>query len=282
MGTQRLELALYFAMCWLRTPTRREQTASLMEQATAAMVEMSYSLDPEMAQRALADTDTSREEIEEFRERFVEDLRSGRLIVEMPRNNMIKLFLESSTWISWTLFMLDWSLVRLEEGTNPKFIIADTPVSIYDATPAFPGRGSGILSSPNAQMFLPLGPEVGLLLEANEEVWDWMRENGEAFRDEMTDEERMQQIGELEGGWGQGTPTANFTLDLNLRSYAHGDRYVFGRQQDVQNLRTARRRYRVRLAEVTPRGPRFHIVEDDPSAATGLRIARTFAPKQRE
>lgn len=280
VGTERLELALFVAMCWLRTPVWRDQTASILEQATAAMVEMSYRLDPDAAQRALADAEMSPEEIEEARERFVDDLRSGRLTIEMPKNYMIKQFLDSATSVSWLLFMLDWSLVRLEDGTRPQFVIGDTPVSIFDPTPVFPGGGSGVLSSPNAQTFLPLAPDTGLLLQASERVWNWMRENGEAFR-EMTDKERVDQIGDREGGWGQDTAIPSFALDLNLRTYAHADRFVFGHQRDLQEMRTARRRFGARLAEVAPRGPRLHLVEDDATSPTGLRIADTFAPKPR-
>ena len=70
-------------------------------------------------------------------------------------------------------------------------------------------------------------------------------------------------------------------LDLNLRSYAHADRYLFGSQRALQDLRTARRSHRARLAEVTPRGGRMHILEEDPESEDGLlHITQTFAPQR--
>jgi hypothetical protein len=197
-GEARLELALFIAMCWQRTPVAREQTASLLEQATHALFTESLKLDPELAQRALEGHAMSRDEIETFRKKMVGDLEAGRLGFELPQNAMIKHFLEGAQSASLILFILEWSLVRLSD-TEPEFVIGDTPVSLYDPQPVFPGGGVGLLSSPLVQVFLPLAPRVGLLAEANKEKWVWARDNLEALY-EMTPEDRVAAVGEQEGG----------------------------------------------------------------------------------
>lgn len=274
----RLELALFLAVCWLRTPAWREQMASIMEQVTTDLARKSYELDPEMAQRAFADSDMSREEIEEFREEFVEGLASGRFKVTFPKNLMIRYFLEGAVGAQWTMFLLDWVLVRLPDD-YAEFVIADNPFSLFDPTPAFPGGGSGLLSSPNTQGFMPLGPRTGILLQANAKVWAWARENLEALYG-MTDDERAEAVNDHEGPWAEATPTREFVQELNLRSYATAERYTFGSQEAVQTVRAQAKANAARVTLLTPRGPRLHIVEDDETKPGVLRITQTFGPKK--
>jgi HAMP domain-containing protein len=276
----RLTLAMFLAVCWLRTPVWREETASVMEQTAAAMMAESYRLDPGAAQRALADSAMTADEIEAFRQAFVEGLESGRWGVEFPQNLMIRYFLEGVDSASWVMFMLDWTVVRLDDE-SPDFIVADNPVSLYDRTPALPGGGGGLLSSPEAQVFVPLAPRTGLLLESNAALWQWARDHLESFHG-MTHEERTEIADDREGGWAEGIPLPEFVEELNLRSYAAAERYIFGTQRAVTDVHRLRRTRATRLAQVAPRGPRMHIVADDPGSPTGLRIVRTFSPNPRE
>jgi Protein of unknown function (DUF4238) len=162
VGQDKLNLATFVGMCWLRTPVWRAEMASVMEQATAEMVATSYRLDPGAAQRALEGSgfEMTEEEIEEFRRTFVEGLETGRIVVEMPKNAMIGHFLRGAEGVSWILFILDWTLVEVEG--DAEFIIGDTPVSLHDPAPRLPGGGVGVLSSPDVEIFLPLGPRLGL------------------------------------------------------------------------------------------------------------------------
>jgi hypothetical protein len=282
-GSDRLELALFIAMCRLRTPRWREETASVMEQLTTTMIAESLRLDPGIAQRALADSDAEPDQIEELRSLLVEDMETGEAVVQMPRNAMIKLFLDSSSNMSWVLFTFDWAVVQLAEDMG-EFVIADNPVSLYDPAPVIPGGGVGLLSSPVTEIFLPVSPRCGLVLAPNEEVWNWAyASNGvERLRALSTDDERWDEVRDREGRWAEIPASDEMVLDLNLRSYAHADRYLFGSQRTLQDLRTARRSHGAWLAEVTPRGGRMHIVEDDPDSEDGLlQITQTFAPERR-
>jgi hypothetical protein len=274
---QRLELAMFVAVCWLRTPAWREQMGSVMEQATTNLVAKSYAVDPEMAQRSFADSDMSREEIEQFREEFIQGLATGRFKVTFPKNLMLRYFLEGAVGAQWTMFLLDWTVVRLPDDYE-EFVIADNPFSLFDPTPAFPGGGSGLLSSPNAQGFMPLGPRTGILLEATPEIWDWARENLDALH-EMKDAERADAVNDHEGGWAEAIPEREFAQELNLRSYATAERYLFGSQEAVQTVRSQAKANPVRVSTLVPQGPRLHIVEDDNTRPGALRITETLGPR---
>jgi uncharacterized protein DUF4238 len=252
----------------------------MMEQVTAAMVAEGYRLDPAAAQRAAAHGgwEMTAKEVEAFRQRFVEDLESGRLLVQMPKNALIRYFLEGAAGAAWTMFVLDWRLVRLDEGDE--FVLADNPVSRHDPTPAFPGGGNGLLSSPNAQTFMPIGPRAGVLLESSSAIWVWAHDNLGALH-EKDEEKRAELIEPPEGRWGEGVATSAFVQELNLRSYAHASRYIFGSQKMAQDVHAMRTTRGPRLAQVAPRGPRLRMLEDDEDSPAGVRISRTFAPKPR-
>lgn len=278
-GPKRLELALFLAVCWLRTPMWREQNASMMEQVTAAMVAESYRLDPAAAGRALAEGgwEMSAEEVEAFRERFIADLESGRLLVEMPKNLLIRHFLEGALAAAWTMFVLDWTLVRLSDGDE--LVLADNPVSLHDPTPVFPGGGNGLVSSPNAETFMPIGPRAGVLLASSPALWAWARAGNLRAVHERDEAKRAERLERHEGRWGEGEATSEFVRELNLRSYAHASRYVFGSQKAVQDVHAMRTTRAPRLVQVAPRGPRLHMLEDDQDSPTGVRITQTFAPQ---
>lgn len=273
---RRAELALFIAMSWLRTPAWRQQTKSLYEQMTLAMFRETHHLDPNAIRRAMADSEFASmtdEELEALRKEIVEDIDGGRIGVEMPVNLLIKSFLESSTHAGWTIFAMNWTLVRPDDG---EFILADTPASQYDPAPIFPGGGVGLMSSPDAQLFLPLGPKLGVLVEPKRETFEFIRDHGEELR-EMSEEERAAAFDALEGGWAEGVPTREFVEELNLRSYAHAQRFIFGSQKAACDTHAAAKRNATRRIAVSPVGGRIHMVEDDPAGGEGaVRITRTF------
>jgi hypothetical protein len=160
-----------------------------------------------------------------------------------------------------------------------EFVIGDNPVSLYDPRPLFPGGGVGLMSSPGTETFLPLAPRLGLLLRPTMDAWTWFRANGERFKD-LKDDERWNEVIDLEGPWAEGVPTKTFALDLNLRSYAQTDRFVFGSQRVLQDLRSGRHAHAARLGAVARRGPRSHFVEGDHQ--DGFEIKQTFAPQRRK
>lgn len=98
----------------------------------------------------------------------------------------------------------------------------------------------------------------------------------------MTNEERAEAVDECEGPWAEGVATAEFARELNLRSYAHAERFVFGFQRAVQDVHAARRAHgpaprRSRTAWASHAHGRGR-----PHLAHGVRITKTFAPKPRD
>jgi Protein of unknown function (DUF4238) len=245
-----------------------------MEQVTTSLVVESYRRDPAAAREALAETDLSDEEVQHTLDEFLDGLERGRLGIEFPKNAMLRALLEGSFNAAWTMFVLDWTVVRLDDGGDD-FVLADNPVSLYDPRPAFPGGGTGLLSSEWVQVFLPLSPRTGLVLEPSKETYAWTRENYDTLS-QMPAEDRLALLAEREGGWAEGVATAEFGRDLNLRTYATADRYIFGSQIAVQRVHALRRTHRPRLAELAPRGPRVHLVEDADEGSGNLQITKTF------
>jgi hypothetical protein len=96
-GASRLELALFMTMSSLRTPLWREQTKSVAEQfETAWWAETNRAKDVSAIRAAFAGTHweaMSDEELKAFRDEMIHDIDSGKVSVELPVNNLIKLFL---------------------------------------------------------------------------------------------------------------------------------------------------------------------------------------------
>ncbi len=83
----------------------------------------------------------------------------------------------------------------------------------------------------------------------------------------------------LEGRWGLGDARDELVWELNLRTYAHAQRYVYGEQKAVCDAHAFARRNRARLAAVRPGLPRVHILEDHPDKPGLMRAVKVFEPK---
>jgi hypothetical protein len=100
-------------MAYLRTPTWRDKAKSLAEQVEVAWgTERLRYRDVASLREALQGTEWEAvrdQELEAMRDELVADLESGHVGLEMPVNNLIKLFLQSSTRLGWLVFALDWN-----------------------------------------------------------------------------------------------------------------------------------------------------------------------------
>ena len=96
----------------------REETASVMEQFATTMFAENLRLDPGITRRALADSDAEPEQIEELRTMLVQDMEMGDAAVQMPKNAMIKLFLDGSSGMSWIFFMFARYSGSFQRTTN--------------------------------------------------------------------------------------------------------------------------------------------------------------------
>jgi hypothetical protein len=276
---QRAELALFISMTTLRTPLWREQTKSLIEQfLTFWFAETNRNkglADVRKAFEGTAWETMTDEELEEMRDSLVDDLDSGGVTIEVPVNALIRFFLQQCTTMSWIVFGLEWTLVRAE---GVLFILGDTPISRYDSTPPFPGSAPGFLSSDNAEFFIPLDPSFGILGRPDPAKRQALFDSAEVLP-ELVDEERAEVMAKLEGGWAETIAAQSVACELNLRTYAYAQRYVFGSQQAVCDAHRYAREHAARRIAVTPGPPRLHILEDNPERPGLMRASKVFEPR---
>lgn len=233
-------LALFIATSRLRTPIWRAQTRSVFEQFAAFQSQASAE--------------------------------SGRALFSIAENDLIQQLAAVSGYSGWVLCTLDWTFVRPDSST---FILGDTPVSVFDPTPKYPGSAAGVLSSPNAELFVALDPYLGLVTRPNSDrlaaIWDAANRMAQ-----MSDAESSALVAGLEGTVAEAIVTGRAVADLNLRTYAHAQRYVYGSQQAVSDTRRAAKAKPGRVGAYSPPPPRLHLLEDDPEEQGVMRAIRVF------
>jgi len=119
----------------------------------------------------------------------------------------------------------DWTLLR--SSPDSPFVLSDTPITSYDSKPANALMPGGLMTSRYAQTTMPLDPTTCLMLRP--------------------------------GPGQKGTETVYFRFvdDINLRSYAAADNWVYGPSANcLQKLHQLASDNPVRLAEVSPKAPR--------------------------
>jgi hypothetical protein len=273
-GQERLEFASFIALTWLRMPFWRERFGSMVHHLTSTMMIETYRhLGPYLRFLRHLGEDMPLEQAEKQRQELVAFLESDDYDIVAPPNLLINHFLESAADVAWIIYMLDWTVVRAPD--RKEFILADTPVAQFDPTPLARNGASGLLSSPQAHTFMPLGPRVALHITANPEVWRYFVQNERQLR-EMTPEEVADEVSGREGRSGEAIPTDEFFDQLNLLSYATAQRYVFGSQNAVCDVHSFAKKNRDNVAYLTPKPPEFHLVEDVPGSKETIRIKRTI------
>jgi len=235
----RAKLALFIATSRLRTPIWREQTRSVFEQ---------------------------------FAEFHSDNTASDNSPFSLTENDLITQLAVISGYSGWVLCMLDWTFVRPNSGT---FILSDTPISVIDPTPKYPGSGAGVMSSSNAQLFAPLDPKLGLVTRPNPEKMDAIWDAADKLA-RMSDAESAAVVAKLEGTVAEAIVVDRVVDDLNLRTYANAQRYVYGAQHAVTDTRRAAKSRPARVGAYSPPPPRLHVLEDDPDEPGVMRALRVF------
>ena len=209
-----------------------------------------------------------------LRDEFLADMNAGIAGIEMPTNGMIGLFLQNMAAMGWVLFCLDWSVVR----TDARLILADTPASVYDPTPMYPGSAAGLLGSPNAEFFVPLDPHCGLVLFPNPETLGRVRDFAEEVR-KLDDDAILSKAGPLEGRWAELDVDTGMVTDLNLRGYCHAQHFVFGHQQAVTDTHAAAKAAPMKRRAMMPAPARLHILEDAPRRGGEMQATKIIEPR---
>jgi len=228
---ERVQMAFFLHVQRQRTPLARKWSASMYGSMARIITETNLqNSDLVREQFSKFDPTKSNEEIERWRLEILEDLRSGRLVLEADQDHEVAgIFFVADRVVPVIAERMAWVSLRAEAGST--FVCSDHPLHIYDRN-APPGHGVGWVSSPTTEVTMPIDQRVCLLLK----------------RGPPTEE--------------VDTADAGTVQEINLRTYASAQWSIYGPyQQVVQDVRTLAKRSRARLAELQPRPPRLVIFE---------------------
>lgn len=251
-----------------------------MEQGSLLMARLEAEAGQGFWANAQGGEDVALEELEQNRQSILQAFDRDEIRVDVPVNNLVRLALSSALATAPVVFLMDWVVVRAPPGAE--FILADTPVALYDPRPIGPSGAFGLLSSPRAETLLPLDPSYSLLVVATPDVYRFVMDNQERLR-KIDHEAWTEVLAERDVGWAEAEADLDTMREMNLRSYAHAQRYVFGSQRAVTSVRADARRFAARLAQLRPPPPQLHILEEDQQAPDDLlRITHTITPRPAE
>jgi hypothetical protein len=232
--SERATIATFVALQTMRTPAAAKQ---MMTVANAAfrMAVTEFNSDREAfaeSYRASHGDNASDEEIEQFRQEMIAQVRDGRLRVGGEAAAITTGLTQAIERVP-ILFEFDWTLLHAPGGG---FITSDRGFAIHDPTPQFPWSWQALLSSPNTETTVPLSDTACLLM-------------------------RPLPMG---GGLTVWETSADEVETINLRTFGWADEYVFGKTQaTLEGVRLASRR---RSADVIRPKPFSEVVliEADP------------------
>jgi len=178
------------------------------------------------------DTD---DDIEAWRVQTLADLESGRLGVESGQNREVGyIFLAADRIIAGISGATSWQSLHAPAGSE--FVCSDNPLNIYDEAAKNRSRehaGVGWVSSPLVEATLPLDPTVCLLVTPGPPRWRAIEVD------------------------------AATVAEINLRTYAAAQQFIYGRSQHaVQVVRASAKADRARVDEFRPRPPQFTIIDE--------------------
>lgn len=260
-GADRYNLAFFLAILWLRTPRWRQRFQYTEEQLAETMLRNAPAEHHRAAARARGE-EISLQEAERRRREVIAALDRGGVRVDAGNERHIAILLEQSPSSAWMLHQMDWTLLRAPG--DAEFVIADEAVSVSELSeggqavgPTFPFAGT------NAEMVVPLDPRFILTLRPNAELLQEIaRDDGRALRNITT-----AQIGaqlDRPVAWEEREASAEEVEEMNLRSYAHAERWLYARDSvtlgRLKELATTIEAQRV-LA-LRPRDPELVVVHE--------------------
>ena len=199
---RRATMAMFISTMRARTPREREQFSQSSEVSLNELAREAGA-DPQRLREYLRKTgeDDSDQAVGAFAVRIKDAWESGDLKILTPPDRSLGTLLEVAAHMTATIDELAWWLVR--SAPEQPFVISDCPVAMFDAA-LRPGRGNAFRSSPIAQTTLPLDPGACLLLDSSD---SYFKERGPIDSEEVE--------------------------NINMRTYAWADRWVFAGQPDT-------------------------------------------------
>lgn len=232
---ERQAMAYFLHVQHERTPRGRAWHAFADEQMHTELLKMKLS-DPELVQNHFKEKGDPRshEEIERWRTGTLAAFERGEMGLESgPDREIAFIFFVADKIAPALCNEMTWRSLRAPAGAG--FICSDNPLNIYDpaaSNRAEVDRGVSWFSSLAVEAMLPLAPDVCLLLTRGKP--GWLTEGVDAKR----------------------------VADINLRTYASAEQFIYGpSQQSVQQVRQHAKQARALVDEYRPRPPQFTIFE---------------------
>lgn len=222
--SERLTVALFAALLSLRTPHGRDWL-KLIEERSARKFLVDVSEQPEVFERIFAEIGEAGDP-EVSRRNLARSLSREGVQIQAPPERQIAMMFALALDLAPVMTEMAWTILRAPE--SERLILGDSPLTMYDPEVEGRRRGHGLYSSPLAETVLPLDPAFALRLSPA----------GDDLPDVKVD-----------------VPTIR---DLNLRTYAWAQRFVFGQSQaHVTGARAYARRHKAEAAVRAPRRPRL-------------------------
>jgi hypothetical protein len=159
---ERMTVAFFAATQWMRTPLAAQQVLALANAAFRTAASEHFSDRGAFAEsyRQHFEREASEEEIEQFRQECIAQVRDGRVQVAVHGGGAFPQALRFAVEQVPMLSAFDWVLLRGPGG----LITSDRGIAIYDPAPAHPWSSQGFLSSPRVEVTVPLSDTACLLL----------------------------------------------------------------------------------------------------------------------
>jgi Protein of unknown function (DUF4238) len=162
---ERLAIAFFLALQHRRTPRGRRELRHVDQVLSNQWAQLRAS-DGEAVKAAMVADGVPADEldVERAQSRLLDDLRSGRLILESsPAREIAMMFMGLEVIADRLVSEFDWMFLRVVDGAGD-FVLPDVGVTLFDPDPPFPESGTGFASSATSETVLHLSPRLVLLL----------------------------------------------------------------------------------------------------------------------
>ena len=199
---ERMTIAFFVALQTMRTPAAAEQVTTLANAAFQAWASEFYSDRRAFAERhrEFFGEDKTDEELEQFRQETIAQIRDGRLRLSGQPAALSTGLVHAIENVPM-LFSFEWILLRAAGGG---LITSDRGYAIHDPSLRFPWEFQALYSSDSSETTIPLSDEACLAMRPS-----------------------------LSCGLAVQEASAHDVETINLRTHGWADKYVFGKRQDT-------------------------------------------------
>jgi hypothetical protein len=229
----RQTISYYLAFQYQRTPVALAHSAASQQATMAVMMGVQFADPKSFAEKYREQFgEAGEQEIEAFRAKTIQMLKSGEIAFEDPQLGAFQMMLRTADVLASTIASLEWTLIGATEG---EYVTSDRGMAMHDPNPKFPWSGHALRSSAQAETAFPLTPEQCLCL------------------------------GQGDSPLGRALAGAEEVREVNLRTYGWASQFIYGRTQEgLQEVRAEAKAHPALV--ISPRTPKPVILEEaDPN-----------------